>query len=260
MDSLEYIDDYFKGGLPPEEARQFESRIQDDPVFAEEVAYYLSTLVAFKEEQIAEKKRNFHEIYRQTALEPPQTELDASPVSAMPPQATIRPMKRRRWIPALAAAILIGVIALGWILFLSPPTAPKLADQYIRQNLDQLSVKMGPADSMQTGITLYDDGKFPEALHQFEGILATDSMNSTAMLDAGIVSLRMEHYDQALDFFTKLQNRTDPHINPSLFYEALTLMKRNRSGDATHAKQTLQQIVQEDLDKKEDAAQLLRKM
>jgi tetratricopeptide (TPR) repeat protein len=246
MDSLEYIDDYFKGGFPPEEARQFEARIQEDPVFAEEVAYYLSTLVAFKEEQVAEKKRNFREIYRQVAIEPPL--------------APIRPMTRRRWIPALAAAILIGVIALGWILFLSPPAAPKLADQYIRQNLDQLSVKMGAADGMQTGLTLYNDGKFPEALDQFKRMLVADSTNSMATLDAGIASLRMEHYDQALDFFTKLQNRTDPHINPSLFYEALTLMKRNRSGDATHAKQILQQIVQDGLDKKEDAAQLLGKI
>ncbi len=246
MDSLEYIDDYFKGAFPPEEAGKFEGRIQDDPVFAEEVAYYLSTLVALKEEQVAEKKRNFREIYRQTAVQSPQ--------------GLVRPMTKRRWVPALAAAVLIGVIALGWILFLSPPAAPKLADQYIRQNLDQLSVKMGGADGMQGGLVLYNDGKFPEALEQFKRILAADPTNSMAGLDAGIVALRMEHYDQALDFFTNLQNHTDPHINPALFYEALTLMKRNRSGDATHAKQTLQQIVQEDLDKKEDAAQLLKKM
>jgi tetratricopeptide (TPR) repeat protein len=244
MDSLEYIDDYFKGAFPPDEARKFEGRIQDDPAFAEEVAYYLSTLVAFKEEQVAEKKRSFREIYRQTAVQGPQ--------------GLVRPMIRRRWVPALAAAVLIGVIALGWIFFLSPPAAPKLADQYIRQNLDQLSVKMGGVDGMQTGLTLYNDGKFPDALDQFKRILAADSMNSMAMLDAGIASLRMEHYDQALDYFTTLQNHTDPHINPALFYEALTLMKRDRSGDATHAKQSLQQIVQAGLDKKEDAAQLLK--
>jgi tetratricopeptide (TPR) repeat protein len=249
MDSLKYIDDYFKGAFPPEEAGKFEGRIQDDPVFAEEVAYYLSTLVALKEEQVAEKKRNFREIYRQT---------EEGRESGRGSQGVVRPMTRRRWLPALAAAVLIGIITLGWILFLSPPAAPKLADQYIRQNLDQLSVKMGGVDGMQTGLTLYNDGKFPDALDQFKRILAADSMNSMAMLDAGIASLRMEHYDQALDYFTTLQNHTDPHINPALFYEALTLMKRDRSGDATHAKQSLQQIVQAGLDKKEDAAQLLK--
>ena len=66
MDSLEYIDSYFKGGFSPEEARQFERSIQDDPVFAEEVAWYLSASVALKEELIEEKKNRFRELYSQS--------------------------------------------------------------------------------------------------------------------------------------------------------------------------------------------------
>jgi tetratricopeptide (TPR) repeat protein len=263
MDSLEYIDAYFKGEFPADEARPFEERIEEDPRFAEEVAHYLNTLAVAKEEQAEEKKKRFREIY--DGLQHTQA-ADAPGTSAK-----IRQMgdlargegagaRRKRWIPALAAAVLIGVIALGWILFLSPPAAPKLADQYIRQNLDQLSGRMGAADPMQTGVILYDSGKFPEALKQFEAILLSDPSNPTAMLDAGITSLRIEHYDQALDFFKKLQGYTELHSNPALFYEALTLMKRNRAGDAASAKLFLHQIVQEGFDKKEDAAQLLGKM
>ena len=37
MDNLEYIDSYFDGEPSPEETGRFESRINDDPAFANEV-------------------------------------------------------------------------------------------------------------------------------------------------------------------------------------------------------------------------------
>ncbi|WP_315823216.1 hypothetical protein [Paraflavitalea speifideaquila] len=39
MKHLEYIDDYFKGTDQASRNRQFEQRLQDDPSFAEEVAF-----------------------------------------------------------------------------------------------------------------------------------------------------------------------------------------------------------------------------
>jgi tetratricopeptide (TPR) repeat protein len=243
MDSLEYIDGYFKGDLLPEETRQFDQRIQEDPLFAEEVAYYLSAYAAFKEEYAAERKNNFREIYRQTAG-----------------QGESARGNLRRWWPAVAAAALLSGIILCWYLFFNPMSAPKLADQYIRQNLDLLSVQMGVPDSMQTGLILYNEGKFPDALQQFENILRSDSSNSNALINAGIVSLRIERFDKALNFFRRVELRTGLRSNPSLFYEALTLMKRDGAGDASQAKQFLQEVVRRDLDKKEDALQLLGKM
>ena len=64
MDSLEYIDAYFRGEAPQEETRQFEQRIQDDPAFAEEVAFYLTAREASKEELVEERKRDFRALYR----------------------------------------------------------------------------------------------------------------------------------------------------------------------------------------------------
>jgi tetratricopeptide (TPR) repeat protein len=243
MDSLDYIDDYFGREPSPEEARQFEKRIQEDPAFASDVAYYLSARITLKEVNAEERKEGFRELYQQTAA-----------------PAKIRRMHTRRWRPVLAAASLIAVIVLCWTLFIRRESGPELADQYIRQNLDQMSVRMGAADSIQTGLILYNDRKYPEALQQFDNILRTDTSNFTALLNAGIVALRLENYDKAISYFRRLEVHTDPHINPALFYEALTLIKRNYPGDPAHAKQFLERIVQQDLNKKEDAQQLLRKM
>ena len=243
MDSLEYIDAYFSGETPQEETRQFEQRIQDDPAFAEEVAFYLTAREASKEELVEERKRDFRALYRRA---------DAV--------AKFRPALIRRLLPAVAAAALISAIALCWYLFAGPKTGPKLADRYIQENLQLLSVKMGAMDSLQMGLVLFNDGKFIEALQEFEKIIQSDSSNSTGVKDAGITSLRLEDYDRALYFFRNLEIRNHLHLNPGLFYEALTLMKRNFNGDAAQAKHLLQEVIQRNLDKKEDAVELLKKM
>jgi tetratricopeptide (TPR) repeat protein len=243
MDSLEYIDAYLKGESSPEQARQFEKQLEDDPAFAEEVAFYLSAYMIAKDQRSEERRDEFRAMYRRSV-----------------PGAKVRQSMVRRIWPALAAAVLLAAIALGWFFFMRPPASTRLADQYISQNLGQLSVKMGGPDSLQTALALYNRGKFPEALALFEKRLHADPSNSQASLDAGIVSLRMEYYDKALDHFKQAEARTDPRFSPALFYQALVLMKRSLPGDAAHAKQILQEILQKDLDKKEDAQELLGKM
>ena len=242
MDPLEYIDSYFGGESSPEEASQFEKRVQEDPVFADEVAYYLGARAMLKEANVEERKARFRELYRQ----------GAGP-------AVVRKMNPRRWLP-MAVASLLAMMALSWLLFLRPADPSRLADRYIRQNLSVLPVKMGGADRVQTAIGLYNSGDFPGALQQFNDELRLDPLNPAALFYTGIVSLRMEKYDQALDLFINLSIHTDPHVNPALFYEALTLMRRNHAGDSDHAKQLLKRIVREDLNKKGDAQELLSRL
>jgi tetratricopeptide (TPR) repeat protein len=243
MDSLEYIDAYFGGEFSAEETSQFEKRIQEDPAFADEVAYYLAAYATIKEANIDMRKARFREMYVQGEG-----------------RMQVRRMNSGRWFPVLAAAAILGIVALVWVLFLTPADPSRLADRYIRENLTVLPAKMGGEDRMQTGIALYNSGKFGEALKQFEDRLRSDSSDPPALLDAGIVTLRMENYDKALDFFIRLQKLSDPRVNPALFYEAITLMRRNRAGDSDHAKRLLKRIVQDDLNRKGDAQELLGKM
>jgi tetratricopeptide (TPR) repeat protein len=243
MDTLEYIDGYFSGEYPPDEAGVFEKKIEEDPVFAGQVAYYLSARAAFKEMHAEQRKKRFRELLAEQAK----------------PAVTVN-MGRRRWVVALSAAVVIGVLALGWLVFLRPVDGSRLADRYIRENLGTLSARMGAGDSIQTGIVLYNRQQYPDALHQFEHILLSDPTNLTALLDAGIVALRMDDYEKALANFSKLQTLTDPHINPALFYEAITRLKRDHTGDLALSKRLLHRIVEEDLNRKADAEQLLKRL
>jgi len=246
MESLEYIDAYFGGEFPPEEASRFEKRIQEDPGFADEVAYYLGALSAAREANRTERKKRFRELYKEGA--------------GKGRTATVRRMGSRKWLTVAAAAAVLGMIVLAWLLYMRPADPARLAERYIQQNLASLPVKMGRTDRLQKGIDLYNSGKFTEALRQYEGLLRSDSLDLTALNYAGIVSLRIENYDKALDYFIKLQHHTDPRVNPGLFYEALTLLRRNYAGDSDHAKQLLRQIVEKELNKKADAQELLGKL
>jgi tetratricopeptide (TPR) repeat protein len=148
----------------------------------------------------------------------------------------------------------------GWLIFGRQTGPDRLADRYIHRQLQNLPVKMSSVqDSLQKAIALYNQDRLPEALSQFQQLLRQDSARAQARIYAGIVCLRLQDYDKALGYFRQLESDTALYSNPALFYQSLTLMKRNHPGDSQKARQILQLVVDRDLDKKEDAQQLLLK-
>ena len=246
MDNLEYIDNYFSATPSPETKEEFEKRIHGDPVFAEEVAFYLSTLQAAKEQAEEATKERFKEIYKQYK--------QSNYVGGQQ-----QPLVRKLW-PFIAAAAIITGIIFGWNAWLKPASAQQLADKYVQEHFQNLGVTMSSKeDSLQTGLRLYNEGKPEQALLQFESIAHNDSSSFEAKKYAGIVSLRLNDYDKAISYFSQLENYTQLYANPGKFYHALTLLKRSRPGDKQQAKILLQQVVKNDLEGKDDAKELLDK-
>ncbi len=243
-ENLSYIDRFYKGELSPEESVQFEKRLNGDPVFADEVGFYFSTLESLKIQVAGEKKKRFREIYEQQKT---ANGIPSKPV-------------RKLW-PYWAAAAVIAGLVLGWYFFSSSNISPaELADRYANEKLEVLGVKMSiEEDEMQRGLKLYNEGKFVEALQVFEKLIGSDAGSFKALEYAGITCYRLKHYDKALTWFVKLENFPGLHANPGKFYHALALMKRNLPGDAETAKQLLQDVVKNNLDKSEDAKELLEK-
>ena len=118
----------------------------------------------------------------------------------------------------------------------------------------------GKSDSIQTGLRLYNEGKFAEALTQFENIIKSDTSIFLAKKYAGIAALRLKEYKKALYYFEELEIYNGLYANPALILQAVTLMERNQPGDAAKAKTLLQRIVDEDLEGKEFAQEWLKKM
>ena len=240
MKHLAYIDDYFKGADSASNSRQFEQRLLDDPSFAEEVAFYLTTQRLLQEKARAEKVERFRKLYEQQP-------------------APLRAVKspRRMWYYIAAAAAIVGLIFT--ITLMTPPTKQQMADRYIRQELKDLGVSMSSTvDSVQRMRDLYNEGRLKESLSLSEAIISHNAGNLKALEYAGVINLRLQQYDKALAWFRQLAARK-AEANKGVFYQALTLIKRNQPGDLTLAKSLLDRVVKEDLDGREFAEKWLEK-
>ncbi|WP_315823217.1 hypothetical protein [Paraflavitalea speifideaquila] len=164
---------------------------------------------------------------------------------------------RRVWYYVAAAAVLIGLIFT--INILVPPTKQQMADNYISHQLNDLGASMsGIEDSVERIRSLYNKGRFAEALILSEAIISYDASNQKVLEYAGVTNLRLQQYDKALAWFKQLASYKSVS-NKGIFYQALTLIKRNKPGDLTQAKSLLEQVVQYDLECREFAQQWLDK-
>lgn len=240
------IDAYYNRELAGEKQQEFEQRIAGDPLFADEVAFYLSAkqLAASEmEKKRAELRQVFEEYKKKEFYSKPQQGL------------------LRKILPWVAAAAVVAAIFWGINILKQPASPDKLADKYIVENLQVLSVMMSnKQDNLQTGLNLYNEGKITEAQKQFESIMQSDTSSFDAKKYAGIIALRLKQYDKALALFVQIENYTQLYANPGKFYHALTLMKRNQPGDKQQAMALLKAIVNNDLEGKKEAQNWLKKM
>lgn len=228
------IDDYFSQKLAPDARKTFENQLRTDPETAEAVAFYLSA----------------RQVARQTSTEQRKAELlHRSPHLA----------RRAPWPYALAAAAcLVLLLGIGWVLWFQKPAASELADDYINRNLTQLSVTMGSgSDSLQRSLDLINGGKINEADEWLADMLKRQPNQPDVLKWAGVVALRRGQYDLAISRFSQLGRRTDLYANPGVFYEALARLKRNQPDDKNTAKELLQTVISKNLDGSTEARQLL---
>ncbi len=241
MDNLDYIESYFTDGPDPVRTREFENRIESDPAFAEQVAFYLSAFQVSGEAARIVKKEHFKEIYKKNH--------------------TAGPGPVRKLVYYMAAAAVVAGMVFGIYTYVKPVSPKQLADRYVNGHLQTLGVTMsGRSDNLQTGLRLYNEGRYEEALLQFEKIIRSDTSLFTAKEYAGIAALRLKEYNKALSYFEQLEIYNGLYANPALILQSVTLMERNQPGDAAKAKQLLKRVVDHDLEGKEVAQEWLRKL
>lgn len=241
-DNLEYIDDYLNGELTAEDLRLFDQRVLDDPAFAGDVAFYLGTVNAIRSDVNDDRKAKFRKLYEQG-----KNQHQHKPVRVL--------------MPYLAAAAVIGLISVAIFIFYPVSSPDQLAEKYINENLAMLGVSMGGAqDSLQTALRHYNEGELDNALVIFEQLETSNPSDNKIKEYAGIVSLRLAQYDNALKHFRELESFDNLYANPGKFYVALTLLRRNGPGDVAEAKEKLKQVTEQGLEHDADARKLLNKL
>lgn len=243
MQELEYIDDYFRGALSPEENLVFEQRIENDNTFAEEVAFYLSALQVMRAQLSEDSKARFRQIYE-----------------AHKEERSSQPGILRKLVPYLAAAAVIAAIVIGINLFGKSPSLEQLADNYIEKDLSAMKVKMAShQDSVDKGSTLFNNGKMAEAFEQFKLLAKTNSDSTNLRMYAGIAALHLQKYDTAIVYFSEAEQDTKLYANKAKFLHAVTLLKRNGPHDKQDARTLLQEVVNQNLAGEEIAVKWLKK-
>jgi len=240
----EYIDQYFSGSMPAEEKQIFEKRIQSDESFAEDVAFYVSAMAVARESGEAERKEKLRELYEV------KTEQKDGKIINL------------GWLkPVMSAAAVLLIFFLGWTFFLKPASVQQLADEYIKNKFSEQPVQMGKSeDSIEIALGMFNKSEFEEAGKLADKMLISNPADPDALKLTGIVSLRLGNYDKALISFQKIADQPGLFSNMGLFYKAITLMKRDRSGDRENAKQLLKKVVEQKLGGNEIAEEWLNKM
>lgn len=240
---LETIENYLTGQLSTDERIRFEAALRTDPAVADTLAFYVLT----------------RQVARQQAREERLAELNALRTSA----TRLGRRTSGNWITYMAtAASIVLLLGLGWSFF-RLATEPKGAnsqqiDAYVAAHFMQLPTTMGgSADSLAQGIDLFNKGKLSEAGALFQDLATRQPTLDNALKYAGIVAFRQGNYDQAINQFHRLSQRTDLFVNPGLFYESLARLKRNRPMDKEQAKKLLEQVIDRKLEGKREAETLL---
>lgn len=244
QETWEYIENYFTQALSSEERKRFEVRVEQDEAFAKEVAFYITARSAARE-MLMEERRGA---------------VGAEDIAVNKPvkPAPVRRMPLRNWLPYAAAACLVLVVAVYFLI--QKPEPARLAANYLHDTYGHLSLTMDASrDSMQLGMAAYNGRQYAEALSYFEGLVSGHPDNSNAKKFAGLSYLQLKEYDKALEQFKSLAAMQGLFSNEGDFLEAVTLLLRNAPGDKEQAKMLLQKVVNENEDGSDKAKEWLDK-
>lgn len=237
MEALEWIDNYFKGQLDAEEKTRFENTVRQDPAFANEVAFYMSSILAAKNASGAERLERFRAL-----------EANRRPIGR------VVSLNRIWWASAAAVVLVVSIV-----LFNRPADVSKLAANYVNEKYTTLGVEMGiSADQLQQGVEAYNHQQYAQARTLFDQVIGREPSNSEAIRNSGLASLQLKQYDVALSKFEELAALKGLYANPGKFLQALTLIKRNEAGDMQKARSLLKQVTDENLEGKATAEKWLR--
>ena len=247
MDNLELIDAYFQNSLKAEERTEFEKKCVEEKSFAEEVAFYVSARKLLKEELVRTKQQSW--------------EQEAPIVSAIVEEREPISIERRKprfgWIKYVAAACLL--LAIATYIFERPASPQQLAAKYVVENYAILPNTMGVGDKVSAAKEAYNDKDYTTSLALFQAIHSEQPENADVLKNVGIVSLRMNNYDKALEAFDKLSRMDHIRFNSGLFLKAVTLLQRDGPGDKEQARQLLQTVVDQQKGESKVAKEWLEK-
>ncbi len=239
---FERFEDYRNGDLDENQKAVLEEELATNPEMKEAFVIY---------QNIEDNMRNLAQNkLREAELQVTLEDLGSKHFGQESPEQTrVIPLYTQRTfkiISGIAAMLLVFFVAY-FLFFQNDPQLSQRAETYYATNYSELGQTMGDQDVMQSGIAAYNEGDYETAKLNFNQVLEADPQNSEAIKNLGVTHLAVREFDGALIQFEHLASREDLFSNPGVFLQALTLLRRNESGDEAQARSLLQRVSDENL-------------
>ena len=237
----DWIEKYLTNKLSTEEIKEFDKKLLEDDAFAEEVQFHQRLQMAIELEGKEQLRKEL-------------TLLGNSLSNTEAPQTLNRPIWKRPWIYAAAAAI-------AFIFFLRfytnqsvIPDSDDLYTQYI--DVPSMRVVRGEVtDSlMQLAYSAYSGGDYLAAKELLTEAVQVDSSQVLAKFYLGITCLKLDEASKALTYFKQIPqaHAYSPHAR---WYIAMAYLKQH---NLEACKNELQYIVRQSRHyKRKEAVELL---
>lgn len=240
---IDRIDAYVNGEMTEEERVVFEAALESNPELKENFELYReidkSMMHLFSKETkelegtLGHLKKKY---IKEVPLQGEQT----------PKEGVVRQLEKPNYVRLFLAlaAMFVMIMAAYFLLFQSITDHENMAKEYFSANYSELSQTMGATeDKIQNGIAAYNQKNYPRAKEYFYEALESSPNDSEAIKYLGLTHLALKEYDEALLNFENLASIPNLYSNPGMFYQALTLMMRNETGDLDRAKELLGNVI-----------------
>lgn len=169
--------------------------------------------------------------------------------------------KRKTYFYYISSAVAVAAIfTLFYFSFMQSLSPNEAFEQYHNWNTLPSFQDKGIAGDTKANLikaeTLFEEGKYKEALTLFSSTTKNIDYNPNAALYIGISQLELQQYSEALKTFDVLKNSDAIDKHKAHWYTALIYLKQ---GDAEKAKNTLEILIQNPTYYNYEKAQKLRK-
>jgi TolA-binding protein len=208
------INRYLDGEMNAEELGAFEAAMQQDADLKSEVE-----LLRDVNETL---KIKLHPDENEMALRSSLKEMKAEFFESRAGQAKVVSLNRKRWMTAIAAVLVIGLMVTVW----QPWKKEDLYQQYADIKMPAIAERGAAADSLlKQAVKNFNDKKFTEAIPVFETVLKDSAKNSFVQYYYGIALLENGNVEKARVQFLELYYSASIFRNDAAFYMALSYLK-----------------------------------
>ncbi|MBW3468499.1 hypothetical protein [Arthrospiribacter ruber] len=257
---IDKIDAYVNGEMTEKERVVFEAELESNPELKESFELYreidksMTHLFSRETKELEDTLGHLRKKYiKEVPLQGEQT----------PKEGVVRHLEKPNYVRLFLAlaAMFIMIMAAYFLLFQSTSDHQDMAKDYFSANFAELSQTMGATeDKIQNGIAAYNQKNYQGAKVYFYEALESSPNDSEAIKYLGLTHLALKEYDEALLNFENLASIPNLYINPGMFYQALTLMLRNETGDLERAKGLLGNVIANNAEGSRQAKEWLDKL